>query len=228
MTETTLAGLLENAEKCLKHFSISNNFVIDFIYNSLCFENDKISIADIKRVIIDGQITAERMDIIIRNHYAALIFTMTLVKNDIDLDENKIKDIHELLMQDLSVGGLYRNVDISIKGSNHTPPSYMKVYDRMKKYINTIRYHHGDVFELAAYSHLQLAKIHPFLDGNGRCSRLVLFYYFIKNNLNPIIIPYNDKEKYFYLLEEFKVNKNINPFIDYLKQLSNISKAAKV
>ena len=220
MTETILTDLLENTDIYLKHFNISTDFTVDFIYNSLCFENDNLTIEDVKAVIVDGQMTSERINIIIRNHYAALIFTMKLVKNNIDLDENKIKDIHELLMQDLGVGGLYRNVDISIKGSNHTPPSYMKVYDRMKKYMNTIRYHQGDVFELAAYSHLQLAKIHPFLDGNGRCSRLILFYYFLKNNLTPVIIPYNDKDNYFNLLEEFKVNKNIKPFIDYLKQLS--------
>ena len=90
----------------------------------------------------------------------------------------------------------------------------------MKKYIHVLHTHKGDVYELAAFSHLQLAKIHPFLDGNGRLARLILLYYLVKNKFKPIIIPRQDKNKYFSLLEEFKVNKNMKPFIDYIKKLS--------
>ena len=114
-------------------------------------------------------------------------------------------------------GGLYRNVDISIKGSNHTPPSHIKVYDRMKKYFDTINQDGVELYEQIAFSHLQLAKIHPFLDGNGRCARLVLNYNLLKNGLKPIIIEANKKDEYFNYLEEFKVNKDILPFINFLK-----------
>ena len=109
------------------------------------------------------------------------------------------------------------NVDISIKGSGHTPPSYLKVYDRMKKYFDTIYDSANDLYYNIAFSHLQLAKIHPFLDGNGRLARIVLYYQLKKNGLKPIIISVDNKEAYFNLLEEFKVNKNIEPFIDFIK-----------
>ena len=120
-------------------------------------------------------------------------------------------------MNGISLGGLYRNVDISIKGSNHTPPSYLKVYDRMKKYFDSLLDSTMDIWEKIAFSHLQLAKIHPFLDGNGRLARLVLNYELLLNGFKPVIIYKDKKNEYFDLLEEFKVNKNINPFIDFLK-----------
>ena len=61
-------------------------------------------------------------------------------------------------------------------------------------------------------------KIHPFLDGNGRVARIILNYELQKYGLKPITISYSEKEHYFQLLEEFKVNKNIEPFINYLKE----------
>ena len=121
-------------------------------------------------------------------------------------------------MNDLGLGGLYRNVDISIKGSNHTPCSHIKVYDRMKKYFDTLKERELNL-ETIAYSHLQLAKIHPFLDGNGRCARLVMNYYLLKAGYAPVTIPYDMKDEYFACLESFKVDKDIQPFVQFLTKL---------
>jgi len=219
MTNNNLKNLLNKSNDCLDYFNINLDFAIDFIYNSLLFENNKTKKEEVEAIMLSKVTPNTKTDIAIRNHFAALVFTLELVKNNTEIDENKIKDIHELLLFDLGIGGLYRNVDISVRGSSHIPPNYMKVYDRMKKYINTINTPDNDVYKLIAYSHLQLAKIHPFLDGNGRCSRLVLLLFSLKNNLNPFFIPYSDKDIYFSYVEEFKVNKNIEPFINYLKQL---------
>ena len=151
------------------------------------------------------------------NAFNAFSFILNLLENKEELDENKLKDLHEIIMDGFGNGGLYRNVDISIKGSNHTPPSHIKVYDRMKKYFDTINQDGVELYEQIAFSHLQLAKIHPFLDGNGRCARLVLNYNLLKNGLKPIIIEASKKDEYFNYLEEFKVNKDITPFINFLK-----------
>ena len=155
----------------------------------------------------------------IRNYKNGLLFVINLLNEGIEFDENKLKDLHELIMADLAVGGLYRNVDISIKGSNHTPPSYIKVYDRMKKYFDTMNADSDNLDEKLAFAHLQLMKIHPFLDGNGRCARIVLNYYLIKNGRKPVIIPLERKEEYFNALEEFKVNKDIQVFVRFMNSL---------
>ena len=139
-----------------------------------------------------------------------------MVKYNSEFDENKLKDLHEVLMEGLDTGGLYRKVDISIKGSNHAPPSHLKVYDRMKKYFLTLREEGMGLLEKIAFSHVQLAKIHPFLDGNGRCARLVLNIQLMKNGFAPGINPYDESARYFEPLEAFKVNKDIDPFIEYL------------
>jgi len=197
---------------------ITVDFLVDFVYNSISFETSVVSLDEVSR-IINGDVSniEKTKTTIINNNLNGFLFMLNLLEKEEAFTENKLKDLHEIIMKDLGIGGLYRNVDISVKGSNHTPPSHIKVYDRMKKYFDTINNPTDNVEEQIAFSHLQLMKIHPFLDGNGRCARIVLNYQLLKNNFSPIILDYSKKDEYFTCLEEFKVNKNILPFIDFIK-----------
>ena len=217
MAEQTILLAHENAQNDLTNLSF--DFIVDFIYNSLGFEQNNISYDDVKNTLLDPNTTTDdtRKNLIL-NHYKALEFILELVRNNQTLTEELLKDLHEVLMGEDAIGGLYRKVDISIKGSSHTPPSHLKVYDRMKKYFLTLENYEGDVLEQIAYSHLQLAKIHPFLDGNGRCARLVLNYFLLINNYSPIVIYLEESDEYFDTLEEFKVNKDIKPFVNFLQK----------
>lgn len=213
-------GLKELQEKAAKLFDINNvpnDLKAKLIYTSLLFEYPNITESDVIAVINGGK---NDNYVLINNHLNALNFVIEAAKNNTPYTENKLKDLHEILMKDiLDVSGLYRNVDISIKGSNHTPPSHIKVYDRMGKYFDYIAAPTNDLLEYIAYSHLQLAKVHPFLDGNGRCARLVLNYELMVNGLAPVYVLSNERNKYYECLEEFKVNKDSMPFKEFLLEL---------
>lgn len=204
----------------IKNNLINDNkeFLIKFIANSISFETFSVDQETVEK-IIDGNVSGleEKVVKTVENYLNGIIHAEYLLSENKELNENDLKDIHEKIVDGFALGGLYRNVDISIKGSGHTPPSYLKVYDRMKKYFDTIYDSANDLYYNIAFSHLQLAKIHPFLDGNGRLARIVLYYQLKKNGLKPIIISVDNKEAYFNLLEEFKVNKNIEPFINFIK-----------
>ena len=139
------------------------------------------------------------------------------IEKNIECSEDFVKDLHEMLLDGIINGGLYRNINLSIKGSNHTPCDYIKVYDRMKKYYDTLAFYEGTDIQKAAYAHLQIAKVHPFLDGNGRLARLVMNYMLIKAGYLPINVPRRDMQVYFNLLEEFKVNKTQVPFEEFIE-----------
>ena len=55
-----------------------------------------------------------------------------------------------------------------------------------------------DVFEREALFNIEFLRIHPFEDGNGRTSRLILNYNIIRQGHAPIIIPTYIREEYFH------------------------------
>lgn len=227
MNDLPLVEMQSLASKKFNLQQFPSEFVSLFIFNSLSFEPQNLSPKDVLKVVNGEQTDLDESRVLaITNYKNAFMHIVDMAKNQITLDENTLKDLHEMLMNEVNIGGLYRNVDISIKGSNHTPPAHLKVYDRMKKYFNTLEELNDDIITKATYSLVQLDKIHPFLDGNGKLARMVLNYHLLYNGLAPIIFPYTDKVNYFKFIEEFKVNKEIEHFREYVisleKQALNI------
>lgn len=55
----------------------------------------------------------------------------------------------------------------------------------------------GKTIEHIAKIHSQFEKIHPFSDGNGRISRLIMVAMMLRANLPPTIIKKEDKQRYY-------------------------------
>lgn len=68
---------------------------------------------------------------------------------------------------------------------------------------------------LAALFHYKFVCIHPFDDGNGRISRLIMNYVLLRHNLPPIIIKTSDKKNYLFALNQAD-SGDLNAFIKYI------------
>ena len=112
--------------------------------------------------------------------------------------------------------GRYRSVPVMILGSEHMPPQpflLQKEMEEMMRFYNENRETMHPV-ELASEMHQRLVYIHPFTDGNGRTSRLLMNLILLKHGY-PIAILKGDAEnrlKYYTALETASIEKDLTPF----------------
>lgn len=206
-------SLLEDIEK---------KFALLYTYDAVgMVGKNRIPYEDVKRCSQAKALLeySEREQKEILNHLKAFEFVLEAAKAKTPFNEEKMKDIHEVLVEGIFQGGVYRNVNINIFGATHQPPDYVKVYDRMAKFFTNLEQFEGSPLELATYAHASIAKIHPFVDANGRLAKLVLNYFLVKNDFLPISIPLEQRENYIDYLEAFKTEKDLNPLMTFFKDL---------
>ena len=203
-----------------------------FAKNSSCFEtNQTITLEDVVSITKGYPVQGidENLKRKVYNNYRAYRKMVELAEENATFNADLIKDLHEEVLAGFEGGGMYRNTMIHINGSKYVPCDPIKIYKRMTKYFDEIDFGGKKGLELVSYAHMQLAKIHPFLDGNGRVGRLVLNFMLIKEGFLPISIPVKRRYEYFDLLELYKtgtgaeqVDKNNPlPFAEFLEDLVN-------
>ena len=74
--------------------------------------------------------------------------------------------------------------------------------------------------ELAAWTHAEFVRIHPFPDGNGRTSRLLMNYQLMANGFPAISIAKENRLEYFNALEAYAVEGNLAPFAEMVANLT--------
>ena len=73
-------------------------------------------------------------------------------------------------------------------------------YNREKRKLNPV--------ELAALIHFKFVTMHPFVDGNGRISRLMMNYMLNKFGYPMFDINYSDRRSYYTALERSNIKHN--------------------
>lgn len=200
-------------------------FEIEYTHNSTAIEGNTLTLIETKVVLEDGiAIGGKNLREIYEavNHHKAYHYVKDCIAKKLSLDEKIIKDIHALLMNNIFVGGIYRNVEVYISGAQHTPPSPNEMYRQIKDFYTDLTWKGRElnVIELAAWTHAEFVKVHPFPDGNGRTSRLIMNYQLLANGFPAISIAKENRLEYFNTLEAYAVEGNIAPFAEMIASLT--------
>lgn len=205
--------------------SLHEKLIVEWTYNSNAIEGNTLTLSETKVVLegitIGGKSMVEHLETI--NHREAILFVEDLVSNKEPLSEWNIKNIHALILKEIDNinAGKYRTENVVISGAKHIPPKYYEIGDLMQKLISEYQnewlgYH---PIVRAALLHGEFVKIHPFIGGNGRTSRLLLNFELIKNGYTPIIIKNENRAKYYDVLDLGHTTMNYEPFINLISEL---------
>ncbi|MCM1308082.1 MAG: Fic family protein [Butyrivibrio sp.] len=203
--------------------SFDNSFNIEYAHNSTAIEGNTLTLLQAKAVIEDGlSVGGKTLREIyeVANHAKAFGYVKKCASEGKRLDESLVKDIHSMLMTNILVGGVYRDVEVRISGAAHKPPAPSEMYHQIKSFFADLPYKtEQNAIESAAWTHAEFVKIHPFIDGNGRTSRMIMNYQLLTQGFLPVSITKESRLEYYEALETYAINGNLNPFADMLAEL---------
>lgn len=182
------------------------DFVVRFTYNSNAIEGNRLSLRETSMILTENIIPAGATP----NDYNEVINSKDchefMKGYDGEFNQKFLLKIHELLTKNTNceIKGSYRDHEVRISGSDWVPPSHEKVKGEMRKvfqwyYAARKKLH---PVELGAILHNKLVRIHPFADGNGRTSRVVMNWILMKNKFPMFYIELREKIKYYESIEE--------------------------
>lgn len=196
-------------------------FAFKYTYDSNRIEGNTLSLQETQLVIkegvtISGKSMREHLEAI--NHSEAIDFLEELISEREPLNKRSLLDLHRLVLKsiDSENAGVFRKVPVSIGGSEFMPPQpfllekmmgdYFLHYNRQRKFLHPVI--------LAAEMHERLVSIHPFLDGNGRTSRLIMNFILLQSGFTVAILKgdSDSRIKYYNALHEVQMNNNTEPF----------------
>ena len=204
--------------------SLKESINLEWTYNSNGIEGNTLTLRETQVVLegitVGGKSIKEHLEAI--NHEQAILFLDELVKEDNPITEWNIKNIHQLILKEIDNenAGKYRKENVTIKGAAHIPPDYITVPELMEKLI--LNYKTWSIYHpivKATLLHGELVKIHPFIDGNGRTSRLIMNLDLMNSGYNPIIIKKEDRLKYYEALDKAHTTYDYTDFVKLVTKL---------
>lgn len=135
-----------------------------------------------------------------------------------------MKDLHAILTiltENIIVGGIYRKEEVRISGAGFTTPAGNEMYMQIKNFYEDLKIKENELnpIELAAWTHAEFVRIHPYIDGNGRTARLIMNYQLLMHGYLPVSVAKENRIDYYNALEQYAVNGDLSPFADFVAEL---------
>jgi len=194
-----------------------------YIYHTVGIEGNTMTLGQTRSILetklaIGGKSILEHNEILGMD--AALKFiNNTLVDKYGEVTREDILEIHKRVLGNVDPGeaGLFRSTQVWV--GDHVPPPPTLLSGLVDKFIDWLNAEARDgslhPVRLAALAHYKLVYIHPFLDGNGRTSRLLMNLVLMKAGYPPVIIRRVDRDIYYKHLSTANEG-DVRPFVRFI------------
>jgi len=199
--------------------SLREKLLLEWTYNSNAIEGNTLTINETKVVLegitVGGKTMWEHLEVI--NHRDAISYVEEIVHKKEPLSEWQIKNLHRLVLKgiDDEYAGVYRDQQVFISGAKHTPPAPLLIFEKMKQLMD---WYNTEGIKLhpvvrGAMLHAIFVGIHPFIDGNGRTSRLLLNLELMKDGYPPVVIKVENRLFNYEALDKAHTTQDYDDFI---------------
>ena len=188
------------------------SFSVNFTYHTQRIEGSSLTLRETSNILVDGITPSQKpqSDMIEAKQHQKIFFEMLEHKKKIALDT--ILYWHEKLFEqtDTNIAGQIRRYPIEVRGSKSEFPFWDEVPGLLKEFFMWYNKNKDKIHpvELAALVHFKFVSIHPFGDGNGRISRLLMNCVLDEKKYPMVIIEYKDRLAYYSVLEKSQLENN--------------------
>ena len=198
---------------------------IEMTYNSNAIEGNSLTLRETWLVLhegitIKGKPLKDHLEA--KDHKEALEFLYELVSGKRGtVSEHLVRQLHQLVVQETEkeYAGKYRDAAVIIGGAKHTPPDAIDVPRLMRELMAWFKKNERKLHPvvLSALLHHKLVAVHPFFDGNGRTSRLVMNVSLMRRGFPLAIILKADRKKYYSVLQKAD-DENVEQLVLFVAQ----------
>ena len=195
----------------------TEQFAINFTYNTNRIEGSTITLRETADLLERGISPMQRPleDINETEAHKQVFYEMLKYNKEITLPT--VLSWHKHLFQNTKpdTAGKIRDYNVGISGSKFVPPYPVELDFLLREFFDWYKKNKNSLHSvyLAGLVHLKFVTIHPFGDGNGRISRLLMNYVLNKNGYPMLIIPYSQRKSYYTALERSQLKKDENVFV---------------
>ena len=237
---------------------LDQKFMLEFNYNSNHIEGNTLTYGQTEMLLLFGKVVDEASMKDLEDMKASNVGLKMVKESALDkghvLTEYFIRTLHQtLLREDYTVyrelpngtqtsyvvhAGQYKTRPNSVITPTGERFEYASPEETPALMADLLQWYHdaeatGEMspIELAALFHYRYIRIHPFEDGNGRISRLLVNYILCRHGYPMIVVKTKDKKNYLNALNKCDVIlgpvpsdgahadiSQIKPFVDYMSQ----------
>ncbi len=214
---------------------------LEWNYHSNAIEGNRLNYGETVAFLMTG-ITAKgkslKDHLDIRGHNEAILFLLSIVKDERDFTESDIRSLHEMILVEpydspaktadgtptkkritLGVYKTSPNHVKTITGEIHYYASPEETPAKMQELMEWYREASANKeihpLVLAALFHYKFVAIHPFDDGNGRLSRILMNLILMRNSFPSVVIKMEDRQVYYSNLSLADTGTYF-PFIEFI------------
>lgn len=237
MGDGSIISLLEKFQS----LNLSDNIDFDkfnqyaITHHSVTIEGSTLTEIETRLLLDEGITPAGKPllhSLMVKDHYDALLYVIKQVAAKTTITPAFLQSINAAVMK--QTGSVYQTVfgeldgskGVFRKGNVSAGDTYFVGYDKVEGMVNklcstTTEKMVADIsvtekINICFDAHFDLVTIHPFYDGNGRTSRLLMNYLQLYFGLPMSIVFKEDKAAYFEALQQTRLKEDITIFRSFM------------